>query len=441
MNTNRIITSLDIGTTAIKAFIAKKNEEGKIKIIGFGTTESIGVEAGVVTNPGQAAESIKIALEQAECEADVKVEEVYVGVAGFHLQDRKVACSTIRDKHDVFITKEEVLELRKKQLSINRPEGMDIIDIMEQKYRVDDQECEPKDVIGMEGSSLVGEYNIVLGSTSCLRRIENSVRAAGYKLKGLILQSIASAEAVLSAEDKSVGVCLVDIGGGTTDIAIFNKGVVRYIKSFPSAGNHITLDIERAYNLTPKNAEDIKIKYGTCLPEALKQQDLVVTIPGYKGSKAKEIPLKHLAGVVKSRVEEILDFILVELHNTNFLHNLQVIIMTGGGSQTRNIKQLSEYHIPDLATNIAPINEEYFDNLPDNLKQPIYATGLGLVIAAFKEEDEEMEQQDELLKEMEQQDSSDNKENNSDNNDTESETTTFLQRIKDWLTFKPFSDN
>ncbi|MDR1848189.1 MAG: cell division protein FtsA [Bacteroidales bacterium] len=386
---NKFITGLDIGTTAIKVFIGKKLENGKIEIIGRGQTESVGVERGEVANPGRTAESIKIAMEQAETMANVKVSEVYVGVAGYHIQSRTVPGSIIRENPNDLITKEEVFKLHDYQRYVVKPDGADIIDIMVQSYAVDREEC--SDPIGMIGHRLEGTFNIIFGSGTCINKIMKSVDHAGYKLKGLILQPLASAEAVLSEEDKQDGVCLVDIGGGTTDIAIFKQGFLRHIKSIPIAGKLITLDIEDAYRITNKNAESIKINYGTCLPEAIKESDFVVTVPGYRGGAPKEISVKHLASVIKGRVEMILDFIMVELNQKKYTEQLQAIIFTGGGSKIRHIKNLSEFRIPDLVSNVCPINEEHFDNLPEELKNPIYATGLGLLIAAFKEEEEEAE--------------------------------------------------
>ncbi|MDR0789183.1 MAG: cell division protein FtsA [Bacteroidales bacterium] len=384
---SEFIVGLDIGTTAIKVFIGKKKESGKIEIIGNGATESIGVDMGLVVNPGQAAQSIRVAVKQAEQMAGVEVKQVYVGVAGHHIQSRAVQGTATRQDPDDLITIEEVFNLHDAQKHTHIEDGMEIIDIMDQSYAVDREKC--LDPVGRIGHQLEGTFSIIIGRKDCIKKIIKSVSEAGYALKGLILQSLASAESVLCEDDKRVGVCLVDIGGGTTDIAIFKQGFMRHIHSVPFAGNQITYAIEIMYNIPKRSAENIKIKYGTCLPEAIKNPDSFIAVPRFKGGNPKEINHRTLANTIKAQVELILGLIKEELNKNNYIGQLQAIILTGGGSLIRHIKQLSEYHIPDLVTDIDSIDEEYFENLPAELKQPIYATGLGLVIAAFKQEEEE----------------------------------------------------
>ncbi|MDR1725087.1 MAG: cell division protein FtsA [Bacteroidales bacterium] len=386
MEEKKFIVGLDIGTTKVKVFIGIKNKDGKIEIIGMGSTESVGVERGEVVNPGKTADSIKKAIAQAEEIAKVKVSEVYVGVAGYHIQSRTVQGSMTRMSPNELITEDEVYKLHEDQKYANKPAGTDIIDIVVQSYSVDGIDC--LDPVGMIGNKLEGTFNIVFGSRDCINKIIKSVETAGYKLKGLILQPVASADAVLEIQDKEDGVALVDIGGGTTDIAVFKQGFMRHIISIPMAGNHITNDIETTYKITRKNAENLKVKYGTCLPEAVKE-DLIVTIPGFRGGQPKEIRVQHLAGVIQYRVKLMLDFILVELSKDKYLDKLQAIILTGGGSLIRHIKQFTEYHIADLVTNIGFIEENNFSKLTDEQKNPIYATALGLLIAAFRKEEEE----------------------------------------------------
>lgn len=383
---NQIIVGLDIGTTKIACFVGQRDDVShKVKILGFGKTESVGVAHGVVKNILSTADSIKRAVSQAANQADVDIEEVYVGIAGQHIKSMQNQGSIMIPGDHKYITSEDVLRLEEDQKQIMLSPGEQIIHIFPQSYIVDgeplNQDISP---IGVAGKNLKGNFHIVTGNTINITNIRDAVRLAGLHIKGVVLEPIASAYAVLDDRDRAAGVTLVDIGGGTTDIAVFQDGVIRHTSVLPVAGNAITNDIKEGCNIMSPQAETLKTRFGSCLPSEVSEND-IVSIPGIREQPAREIALRTLAGIIKARTESILEQVSYEIGQSGFDRKLIAgVVLTGGGARLRCIRELASY-ITGKETRIGIPNEHLVDGTPQELLHPMYATGIGLVLYGIQE--------------------------------------------------------
>ncbi|MCD4731810.1 MAG: cell division protein FtsA [Bacteroidales bacterium] len=304
MKSSEIIVGLDIGTTKIAAIVGRKNEHGKIEILGHGRTESIGVKRGVVSNIENTVNSIRIAIEEASQKAGVNIKYVNVGIAGQHIKSLQHRGGIIRENYDNEISKQDVETLLNNMYNLNMSPGEEIIDVIAQEYIVDDEQG-IKQPVGMLGNSLEANFHIIIGQTTAAKNIFKCVTKADLEVVDLILEPIASAEAVLSEEEKEAGVVLVDIGGGTSDLAIFQDGIIRHTAVIPFGGDVITEDVKEGCTIIRKHAEELKIKFGSSLASE-NRDDEIVAIPGLRGRPPKEISLKNLASIIQARMEEII---------------------------------------------------------------------------------------------------------------------------------------
>lgn len=391
-----IVVGIDVGTTKIAAFIGQKSANGDIEIIGMGKTASIGVEQGVVKNIESTANSIKKAVEQAEQTANMKVDEVFVGIAGHHIKSQQHRGNIMIQEEGHIITKEDVKKLEQDQYNLLMSPGERIIHVIAQSYSVDG-DTSTIDPVGRVGKCLEGNFNLITGNVTNIQNIYRSVELAGYKVKNLILEPIASAEAVVDDQEKDAGVCLVDIGGGTTDIAIFHEGIIRHTAVIPLAGNVITEDIKSGCSIIKTQAEALKINFGSCL-ETENSQNEIISIPGFRGKPAREISVQTLTKIIKFRVEMILEQVAYEIHNTDFGKKLIAgIVLTGGGASIRNIVSLTEF-LTGLDARIGTPHEHLKGTITDEMKNPMHATGIGLILKGFQyleEEDNHEEKKDE----------------------------------------------
>lgn len=381
-----IIVGLDIGTTKIACFIGQRNEEtGKVKILGYGKTDSAGVERGVVKNIINASASIKHAVNMAADRAQVDVDEVYVGIAGQHIKSVENQGTVMIPAEHKYIEEEDVERLIEDQYHIMLDPGVEIIHIFPQTFIVDGEELSNEvSPIGVAGKQLKATFHIVTGNTANLRNIKDSVELAGLHIKGVVLEPVASAYAVLDDADRGAGVALVDIGGGTTDIAIFHEGIIRYTSVLPLAGNAITNDIKEGCKILKPQAETLKTRFGCCLPQNVSAND-IVSIPGLRSQPAREICMKTLACIIKARTETILSQVDYEIKMSNYDKRLLAgVVLTGGGANLRNIKELAEY-ITSTDTRIGFPDEHVDKDTPAELKHPMYATGIGLVLYGIEE--------------------------------------------------------
>ncbi|WP_341661646.1 cell division protein FtsA [Blattabacterium cuenoti] len=376
-----IAIGLDVGTTKIVAMVGRRNEYNKIEILGIGKSKSVGVHRGVVNNITQTIEAIREAVSEAEHSSGLKIKEVIVGIAGQHIRSLQHNDYITRLDFENVISKKDIQKLIDQVHKLIMQPGEEIIHVLPQEYKVDSQ-AEIGEPIGMYGSRLEANFHVVVGQISSIRNIGRCVKAAGLNLSGMTLEPLASAEAVLSTEEREAGVALVDIGGGTTDIAIFKDNIIRHTAVIPFGGNVITENIKTDCLIIERQAELLKIKFGSAWPGENKETE-IVCIPGLRGRDPKEISLKHLSQIIHLRVCEILEQVNVEIKNYGNEEQkkrlIAGLVMTGGGSQLKHIRPLTEY-ITGMDVRIGYSNEHIAGGENGIISNPEYATSIGLVI-------------------------------------------------------------
>ena len=383
MEQEKLAVGLDIGTTKIVAMLGAKNEYDKLEIVGIGKSKSQGVHRGVVNNITQTIQSIQAAAQEAESVSGKKIESVVVGIAGQHIRSLQHSDYITRTNPDAVIDEADIERLKNQVFKLVMLPGEEIIHVLPQEYKVDGQ-AEIKEPIGMYGGRLEANFHVVVGQVSSIRNIVRCVKSAGLDFGGITLEPLASADAVLSQEEKEAGVALIDIGGGTTDLAIFKDGIIRHTAVIPFGGNVITEDIKEGCSIIEKQAELLKIKFGSAWPGENKDNE-IVSIPGLRGRDPKEITLKNLSKIIHARVQEIIEQVYAEIKN--YGHEEQKkkliagIVLTGGGSQLKHLKQLVEY-ITGMDTRIGYPNEHLAGDTDKSMTSPLYATAVGLVMNA-----------------------------------------------------------
>ncbi len=381
MENNKIAVGLDIGTTKIVAMVGKYNEYGKLEILGIGKTKSLGVHRGVVNNITQTIQSIQQAIQDAETSSGMKITEVIVGIAGQHIRSLQHSDYITRLDSETVINEEDIDLLCNQVFKLVMLPGEEIIHVLPQEFKVDGQ-SEITEPIGMYGGRLEANFHVVVGQVSSIKNIGRCVKSAGLSLSGITLEPLASANAVLGQEEKEAGVALIDIGGGTTDLAIFKDGIIRHTAVIPFGGNVITEDIKEGCSIIEKQAELLKIKFGSAWPGENKDNE-IVSIPGLRGREPKEITLKNLSKIIHARVIEIIEQVYIEIKN--YGHEDQKkkliagIVLTGGGAQLLHLKQLVEY-ITGMDTRVGYPNEHMAGDSDSEVTSPMYATAVGLVL-------------------------------------------------------------
>ena len=381
MKENMISIGLDIGTTKIVAMIGQTNEYNKMKILGVGKSISLGVHRGVVNNITQTIQSIQQAVSEAEELSGIKVDGVTVGIAGQHIRSLQHSDYITRNNSEQVIDESDIEKLINQVHKLVMLPGEEIIHVLPQEFKVDGQ-AEIKEPIGMYGGRLEANFHVVVGQVSSIRNIGRCIKSAGLDLDGITLEPLASANAVLSNEEKEAGVALIDIGGGTTDLAIFKDGIIRHTAVIPFGGNVITEDIKEGCSIIEKQAELLKVKFGSAWPGENKENE-IVSIPGLRGRDPKEISLKNLSKIIHARTVEIIEQVYLEIKN--YGHEQQKkkliagIVLTGGGSQLKHLKQLVEY-VTGMDTRVGYPNEHLAGDTDKNVTSPLYATAVGLVM-------------------------------------------------------------
>jgi len=380
-STNEIAVGLDIGTTKIVAMVGKYNEYGKMEVLGVGKSKSLGVHRGVVNNITQTIQSIQQAVHEAESVAGVKINDVTVGIAGQHIRSLQHSDYITRPNADEVIDDDDIDTLCNQVHKLVMLPGEEILHVLPQEYKVDGQ-AEIKEPVGMYGGRLEANFHVVVGQVTSIRNIGRCVKSSGLELSDVTLEPLASANAVLSQEEKEAGVALIDIGGGTTDLAIFKDGIIRHTAVIPFGGNVITEDIKEGCSIIEKQAELLKIKFGSAWPGENKDNE-IVSIPGLRGREPKEITLKNLSKIIHARVVEIVEQVFLEIknygHESPKKKLIAGIVLTGGGSQLKHLKQLVEY-ITGMDTRIGYPNEHLAGNSDSETTSPMYATAVGLVM-------------------------------------------------------------
>jgi len=379
-----IIVGLDIGTTKIAAIAGRKNEYGKLEILGFGRANSNGVQHGQVLNIDQTIKAIQQALTACyDSNPDLEIKEVYVGVAGHHIKSLQTRGDMVRQTSDTEINHAEIEMLIENQRKTFIPAGDQIIEVIPQDFHVDNFQ-NIKDPVGFNGVKVGANFHIITGDRNAIRNINRAVERSHLKVKDLVLQPLASAAAVMSDVDMEAGVAILDIGGGTSDLAVFYDGILKHTAVIPFGGENITNDIRMGLGVLKGQAEAMKVQFGSALAEETKA-NAFITIPGLKGMPAKEISVKNLANIIQARMSEILDFVTYHLKQIGLDRMLNGgIIITGGGSQLKHLIQLTEY-TTGLNARIGLPNEHLAANHIDELKKPMYATCIGLILKGYND--------------------------------------------------------
>jgi cell division protein FtsA len=380
--TNEHVAAIDIGTTKIVAIIGRKNEAGKLEIQAMGKAESKGVKRGVVLNIEETVNAIQETVDEVQKISAVKLSEVYVGIAGQHIKSIKSRGYINRDSFDDEITKDDIRVLIEDMHKIPIDAGEEIIHVIPQNFIVDN-ETGVKNPVGMSGKRLEANFHIVIGQIASAKNIEKCVNKVGLKVKSLILEPLASSDAVLTEDEKEAGVALVDIGGGTTDLAVYYDGIIRHTAVIPFGGNVITTDIKEGCSILQRQAEQLKIQFGSALGD-LAQEDKVVTIPGISGREPKEISFRSLAFIIQSRMEEIIDHVAFEMENSGYMDKLAAgIVVTGGGALLRHLPQLIKFKT-GMDVRVGYPCEQLAGDRNQEVNHPMYATAVGLLLKGFE---------------------------------------------------------
>ncbi len=389
MEQEKIVVGLDIGTTKICVIVGRKNEFGKLEVLGMGKAESEGVIKGIVTNIDKTVFAIEKAIKEASDMSGIDIRVVNVGIAGQHIKSTIHHGSITRNSKEDEVSIEDVNRLTEDMYRIVIPPGSEIIHVMPQDYIVDYEEG-IKDPVGMSGVKLEADFHIITAQTSAINNINKCVRRGGLEIEDLILEPLASSLAVLSEEEKEAGVCLIDIGGGTTDIAIFYDNIIRHTAVIPFGGNILTTDIQHGLMVMQKQAEQLKTRFGKAIAEEASPNE-IVSIPGIRNRTAKEISVKNLSNIIQARMEEIIEMAHTEIISSGFEKRLAGgIVITGGGSQLSCLKQLVEY-MTGMDARIGYPNEHLGKSKFEIVKSPMYATAVGLVLSGFRSLDEREE--------------------------------------------------
>jgi cell division protein FtsA len=386
MEPSEIVVGLDIGTTKIVAIVGRRNEFGKIEILGMGKSESYGVARGVVQNIDQTVQAIRAAVADAENKSGVDIKVVNVGIAGQHIKSMQHRGIKTRSSIEEEISQKDIDALIDDMFKLVMQPGEEIIHVLPQEYIIDNEQG-IKNPIGMSGIRLEANFHIITGQIAAARNIYKCVHKASLEASGLTLEPLASADAVLSLEEKEAGVVLVDIGGGTTDVAIFQDGIIRHTAVIPFGGNVITEDIKEGCTIIKSQAELLKIKFGSALASE-NQENEIVSIPGLRGRPHKEISVRNLSAIIQARMEEIIEHVYYEIKNSGYEKKLIAgIVVTGGGAQLKHVTQLVEY-ITGMDTRIGYPNEHLAKGTED-VTLPMFATSVGLVMKELQRIDKQ----------------------------------------------------
>jgi len=377
-----MIAAIDIGTTKIVTIVGRLNENQKLEIVGIAKTPSKGVKRGVVLNIEEAVNAIRFTVDEVQKQVGFAIKEAYVGIAGQHIKSLRNRGYILRDSYDEEITKNDTDRLLAEMYKISIQPGEEIIHVLPQNYVVDN-ETGVKNPIGMFGKRLEGNYHIVIGQTTSARTIERCVNRVGIQVKQMILEPLASSAAVLTEEEIEAGVALVDIGGGTTDVAVYYDDIIKHTAVIPFGGNVITKDVMEGCSILNKHAELLKVQYGSALGD-LAEEAKVVAVPGISGREPKEVSIKSLAYIIQSRMEEIIDAVVYQLEESDCLEKLTAgIVLTGGGSLMRHLPQLVKYRT-GLDVRIGKPDVQLGSNDLKEVNHPMYSTSVGLLLKGFE---------------------------------------------------------
>ena len=417
------MVGLDIGTTKISVMIGKKNQYGKLEILGSGRAISIGVTRGIVSNIDKTVSSIMSAINEAKQKSGVDFKDVFVGIAGQHIKSLQHRGQIVRDNVDVEIVKADIDKLKSNMFKLITIPGEEVIHVIPQEYTVDGEDG-IEDPIGMAGVKLEANFHVITAQVGAVRNIMKCVEKSGLTPVDLVLEPFASALATLDADELREGVALVDIGGGTTDVAIFLGNIIRHTAVIPFGGNVITKDIKSGLEILENQAELLKTKFGSAMYTD-DQENVMVSIPGLRGRPSKEIAIRNLSEIIGARYKEIIDLVYHEIKASGYESKLMTgIVLTGGGSLIKNLKQLVAY-VSGKETRIGYPNEHLGSDSKDLVVSPMYSTGVGLVLKGFEYLDQNPEKFKSLVT---------IKDNMESSNQEDKSELSLLDRIGGWFT-------
>lgn len=378
----QLVAAIDIGTTKVVAITGKKKENGKIEILGISKTPSTGIKRGVVQNIDETVNAIRKTVEDVESVSGAAISDVFVGIAGQHIKTIRNRGYINRDSYEDEITRKDIDNLIREMYNISIDVGEEIIHVLPQNFIVDN-ETGIKNPVGMLGRRVEANFHIVIGQITSARNIGKCITKAGLSLNELILEPLASSSAVLTADEKEAGVALVDIGGGTTDVAVYYDDIIRHTAVIPFGGDVVTKDIKEGSSILQRQAELLKIQYGSALGD-LAREDEVVSIPGISGREPKEISLKSLAYIIQSRMEEILNAVLYEIENSGYYERLSAgIVVTGGGALLKDLPQLVKF-VTGMDVRLGYPGETLASESVEEVNNPMFSTSVGLVLKGFE---------------------------------------------------------
>jgi cell division protein FtsA len=387
--TENIVCAIDIGTSKIAALVGRRNQFNKIEILGIGNCPSFGVQRGVVNNIAKTVDAIKKAVMAAERQSGIKFQKVHVGIAGQHIKSIQHRGILTRNNNDDWISYEDIKKLKDEMYKLALPPGDKILHVLPQEYIVDNEPGIYSEPVGMMGIRLEGNFHIITGAETAIKNIKRCIEVAGLEVASIELEPLASADAVLSQHELEGGVCLVDIGAGTTDIAIFENHIIRHTAVIPFGGNIVTEDL-RDFKILKEQAELLKIRYGSAIPtDDLRNKHVSMQGEGSRSIGKNEVNLLSVSKVISARMKEILAHVNYQINLSRFHKKLiGGIVLTGGGSQLKHLTQLTELET-GLRARIGLPKEHLAAHKSTDIDSPIYATGIGLLIRAFKLKDEE----------------------------------------------------
>ncbi len=377
-----LIAAIDIGTTKVVAIIGKRKENRRIEILGVSKTPSTGIKRGVVQNIDETVNAITRTMEEVQTYTGAIFSDVFVGIAGQHIKTIRNRGYINRNSYEDEITRKDIDDLIKEMYNISIDVGEEIIHVLPQNFIVDN-ETGIKNPVGMLGRRVEANFHIVIGQITSARNIGKCISKAGLELNELILEPLASSAAVLTDDEKEAGVALVDIGGGTTDVAVYYDDIIRHTAVIPFGGDVVTKDIKEGCSILQRQAELLKIQYGSALGD-IARDDEVVSIPGISGREPKEISLKSLAYIIQSRMEEILNAVLYEIENSGYYERLSAgIVVTGGGALLKDLPQLVKF-ITGMDVRLGYPSELLASESVDEVNNPMFSTSVGLILKGWE---------------------------------------------------------
>jgi cell division protein FtsA len=374
----KLLGAIDIGTTKIVSVIGRKNPEGRFEILGMGTCPSYGVKRGLVMNIEETVSSIRTAVSKMAEGTSLSTENVVVGIAGQHVKSIKNTMKIPIRAKDGIIHEQDMLYLKNRMFETQVGAGESILHVIPQHYRIDGKDT-VENPVGWFAKELEGTFHLVVGKLSSMENLKNCVRRVDKSVEKLILEPLASADAVLSMREKEMGVALVDIGGGTTDVAVYQNKTLQHTAVIPFGGNVVTSDIKQAFHVLESQAEELKIQYGAAI-QSKTQKDVTIQVPGIKGREAKDISLNDLVYVIQERMKEIVYAIKFQIEESGYADNLGAgIVLTGGGALLKNLSQLIKA-ITGFDVIVGYPREHIFGPFADEVNEPMFSTAVGLLI-------------------------------------------------------------